>query len=188
MKLPLLLAGLAIMLNPLARGDSPPPDWDAPGWFAVTNAVQDEIFIIPRNGPLYPRGQIVYVLNAELETLSNGSIYIKLGDDTRPSWVLAFTGNTLVSAVAGEFPKDATAFQPGKATLNARLYPVAAKNILRVETITTVNGVTQNASCQIPLSPADENGLAAMELHLSGTAMARLSFASRQQGNLFIIR
>jgi len=188
MKIPLLLAGLAILLSPLARGDSPPPDWNAPGWLAVTNAVQDEIFIIPRNGPLHPRGQTVYVLAAEFETLSNGSIYLKLGHDTLPSWVLAFTGHTLVSAVAGGFAKDATAFQPGKATLHARLHPVAAKNILRVEATTTVNGIAQSAVYHIPLSPADANGLASIGLHLSGTARAKISLTSKQTGALLIIR
>jgi len=186
MRLRLLLIALSLFI-PFVRGHSVPPDWHAPGWLAVTNAVRDEVFAVPRKGPLPPRGQIVYVLTATLETM-DGSVYLKLADETNPSWMLAFSGNALQSSATGDFVEDFSAFQAGSAVVNARLYPMAIQNKLRVEVETIVNGVKQNTAFQIPLSTADENGMNAITLHLSGTARAGVAFVSRQLGTLLLVR
>ena len=156
------------------------------GWLAVINEAREHTLAIPRNGALHPRGQIVYVLTAEMEA-TDGSIYITLGNG--PSWVLAFTGGNLLTAVAGDYVEDATGFQNGNAVIHARLYPNAAQDTFRVEVESSVNGVAQAKTYKIiPLAQADENGIDAVTIHLSGTARVRASLASRQTGTRFLIR
>jgi len=156
------------------------------GWFAVINETQEHTFVIPRSGALHPRGQIVYVLTAEMEA-TDGSIYITLGNG--PSWVLAFTGGNLLTAAAGDYVEDATGFQNGNAVIHARLYPNAAQDTFRVEVESAVNGVAQAKTYQIiPLPQADGNGITAATVQLVGRARCRASLASRQTGTRFLIK
>jgi len=155
------------------------------GWLAVINEAREHTLAIPRNGALHPRGQIVYVLTAEMEA-TDGSIYITLGNG--PSWVLAFTGGNLLTAVAGDYVEDATGFQNGQALIHARLFPMAAQDTLQVEVETSVNGIKQNQTCLIPLAQADGNSIGALTAHLSGTVRLRASLASRQVGTRLLIR
>jgi len=179
MKRPLLLAGLALF-SPLAYG-TPPPG----GWLAVTNAVREQVFIIPRSGPSHPGGQMSYVLEAEMET-TEGSVYLKLGDG--PSWVIAFTGGSLLTAGTGSFPNDAAGFQNGQAVVNARFFP-GTRDRLRVEVEGVVNGVKQPKTLHIvPLAQADGDEITTLSAHLSGTARIRATLTTRRVGALFLIK
>ena len=157
------------------------------GWLSVTNETREHTVTIPRSGALYPRGQMFYLLTAEMET-TDGSVYLTLGNG--PSWVFAFTGNALLSAVAGDYVEDAAGFQNGNAVVRARLFPNSAQDTMRVEVESVVNGVAQPKTLHIvPLAQADETSIDAATLRLVGSmARCRLTLASRQTGTRFLVK